>query len=104
MRRPSPRLPAPTHLAAQAHRRRPARPCSAKKFDEHPALKALICRNVGEPLPLPLDDVVAAYLGGPGRMYFWPAPGPAEAMQSVEEAVRIAFRFPVSAVSWPFAV
>eukprot|EP00887_Chlorella_sp_A99_P002468 scaffold10.g2468.t1 len=58
---------------------------SASKFDRHPALKArqrstcrcgtaLICRNVGVPLPAPLDEVVAAFLGGLHRSYYWPSP------------------------------
>lgn len=67
-------------------------PCSARRFDEHPVLKALICRNAEQPLPQPLDDVVAVFLGGLHRSYFWPAP---LAPQSVVEAVRTAFRFPL---------
>jgi hypothetical protein len=57
--------------------------------------QALICRNVGKPLPQPLDDVVAAFLGGQHRSLWWPG---LAAGQSVAEAVRIAFRFPVGQI------
>ena len=53
--------------------------------------QALICRNLAEPLPEPLDDVVSFFLGGPHRSFYWPDSGP-EGPRSVARAVRAAFR------------
>jgi putative AlgH/UPF0301 family transcriptional regulator len=64
---------------------------SAKTFDDRPPTKALITRGLGPQLPEPLDTAVAAFLGGKGKSFYWPAP---LAPQSVVEAVKISFRHP----------
>ncbi|PRW39376.1 transcriptional regulator isoform C [Chlorella sorokiniana] len=65
----------------------------ARTLDRHPALKALICRNVGSPLPPALDSVVARFLGSPDALYYWPAPV-GQPQGRVADAVRQAFRQP----------
>ena len=73
--------PACYHASPAAARRR----CS----------QALIVRNHGGlELPAHLDAAVAGFLGGPHVSYYWPAPGQ---QRRVVDAVRSAFRHPVSA-------
>ncbi len=70
-------------------RRQPARPCPPPS-----AFQALICRNLGTPLPPALDSVVARFLGSPDALYYWPAPV-GQPQARVADAVRQAFRQPV---------
>ncbi|KAL4427342.1 hypothetical protein ABPG77_003251 [Micractinium sp. CCAP 211/92] len=65
----------------------------ARSFDKEPALKALICRNHGPPLPEPLDGLVARFLGSPAMNYYWPPPAGQPAPR-VAHAVQEAFRKP----------
>ncbi|KAK9809213.1 hypothetical protein WJX72_011498 [[Myrmecia] bisecta] len=69
---------------------------TAKEFDKHSVLKALITRQHLNELPAEVQQVASAFLGGPDRVFFWPAP---TLPQSVVTAVQMGFRFPPSAVN-----
>lgn len=56
--------------------------------------QALICRQHGKPLPPGLDAAVARFLGHPQACYYWPSP--TRRQQQVLDAVRDAWRDPVS--------
>jgi len=47
----------------------------------------LICRDVGSPLPDPLDEHVAIFLGGEEKRFFWPT-SPKSIVQAVQKAFR----------------
>jgi hypothetical protein len=85
------RLPTGPHLLCRRCR------CRCRQVIIDPCcllMQALICRNHGAPLPPSLDAVVAQFLGSPQAHYYWPGPG--ERQRRVRDAVRSAFRHPVS--------
>ena len=107
-------------LSGEGGRRVPGRPAAAAPAAASAAaafqpaqtrlLQALICRNHGHALPEPLDSLVARFLGGSHAHFYWPPPptlaSPAgqqrqqqqQQQQLVLDAVRDAFRQPVSAI------